>query len=59
MIEKYGPQLDGFSATLLLQTRSISSKEKEKQGVGSSMDTLFDIDLGWETDDLDGGVGYE
>jgi hypothetical protein len=34
-------------------------EEGSRQRFGFLLEGMFSIDLGWESEDLDGGIGYE
>jgi hypothetical protein len=66
VIEKFGPQLDGITPLDFEKSRHVHENDwkrgeevwREEKGK-KRFDGLFDIDLGWESEDLDGGIGYE
>jgi hypothetical protein len=67
VIEVFGPELDGLGVDAFERSRIVRESDTEDEeervegpsGFGGLLEGMFSIDLGWESEDLDGGIGYE
>jgi hypothetical protein len=66
-MDNNGPQLEGISPGAFEKSRLEHDSElgREEEDEGSRqrfwflVEGMFSIDLGWESEDIDGGIGYE